>query len=344
MSGKGYQRDPVDPIEETAREWAVLLNSGHANDQQKLVLQRWVDENPLHKAAYQRFELLLGDLSTVDSLDRLQSPRSRTLKRVSSFAAPMAIAAAIAIVAVLFQGFGVSGSFDSEERAVETQIAEIRDLVLPDGSVVTLGARSRIETDFSKDIRLVRLLDGEAFFDVESDPDRPFYVAVDDRVIRVVGTQFAVRRSESIFRVTVAEGIVEVIEAATPLAAERKRETIEQDVLFAGDQIVVAKETDHKTLSDVEPDEAGAWRRGWLSYHDASLAEIVADANRYDARTITLASVELAEIRVTAAFGADDIDQFVSALTASHEISADYSQPNVILLRRSSDGYERGSD
>lgn len=333
MSGNVDQRATFDPIEDAAREWAVLLNSGDVDHHDRLTFERWIDESSAHRLAYERYERLLADLSSVDTLDQVAIEGSRNLNGKLAFASSLAAAAAIVLIFAFFStGLGSSSVGDS---LIETQIAEIRKINLPDGSRVTLGARSRIEIEFSSELRLVRLLDGEAFFDVELDADRPFYVAASDRFIRVVGTEFAVRSGEDIFKVTVAEGVVEVIEAATPVAAERKRTTVDQDALFAGDQVVLASETEGLIRSAVEPEEAGAWRRGWLSYDNASLAEIVADVSRYDARIIRFASPELSKVRVTAAFGAEDLDQFILALTASHDISADFSDSDLIVLRDS---------
>lgn len=65
---------------------------------------------------------------------------------------------------------------------------------LNDGSIVYLNTRSRVEEQFSRQARNVRLLEGEAMFSVEHDRARPFRMISDDTVIQAIGTQFNVYR------------------------------------------------------------------------------------------------------------------------------------------------------
>ena len=156
----------------------------------------------------------------------------------------------------------------------------------------------------------------------------------DNRLIRVVGTQFDVRHSAGAVKVSVVEGVVEVLKAADPKVAEKNLPTISRDVLRAGDEVTATIGSAKRELSVVEPDSAALWRRGWLAYEDASLGEIVSDSNRYSSRQIIIASPEIAELRVTAAFGVEKIDQFITGLEASYPIEADYRLNDTIVLRR----------
>src|SRR5690606_10612998 len=58
----------------------------------------------------------------------------------------------------------------------ETAIGEVRRLPLADGSVMTLNTASKARVVYSAGQRSVRLLEGEALFDVVRDPARPFVV------------------------------------------------------------------------------------------------------------------------------------------------------------------------
>ena len=63
------------------------------------------------------------------------------------------------------------------------------------------------------------MADGEAAFDVAHDPTRAFLIAVGDRQVRVVGTEFNLRRREGLTALTVRRGVVEVRPAGAPDAA-----------------------------------------------------------------------------------------------------------------------------
>lgn len=321
-----------DLVEETAREWVVYLHSGSVDPSRQEEFLAWLAADPAHQAAYRHYAQLMGDLTLVDALDHVPSVSNDFPARRSwALAVPAQLAAALVLAASLaFLGLWVAQTVEEGELVVETVTAEIRDVPLEDGSIVTLGARSEIEARFAGQVRHVMLIEGEAYFDIASDPNRPFFVTAGDRVIKVVGTEFSVRHTSHLIRVTVAEGVVEVFRATE--GTELSNLGVRSDLLLAGDQITVAGKG-QEIRKRVEPKTSGAWRRGWLTYENASLAEIVADANRYDEREIVLASPELAEIRMTAAFGVDTIDQFISALSASHPIEVDQSRADRIVLR-----------
>lgn len=254
----------------------------------------------------------------------------------------MAAGAMAAVMAGLFLVQPVAtvpaGPVPEEPGAYATRVAEIRDVILADGSRVTLGAASRIEPDFSDRMRVVTLLEGEAFFDVTPDPQRPFYVGAGDRLIRVVGTRFDVRQGRETVRIAVVEGVVELLKGDDPSKVETGRPGLARDVLRAGDEIVARIGSAETTLGAIEPTEAAPWRRGWLSYENASLREIVADANRYSRRQIVLVDDSLGDLRMTAAFSAEKIDQFAMGLEVSYGLAVDYNSPDRIVLSRAGGG------
>jgi transmembrane sensor len=320
-------------VDAAARAWVVRLHSGDATDQVRAEFKVWLASNPAHAQAYRAHEQLMADLALVgDALAPEPTVRRGGSRRPASAPAGRTRAMALALAAaslLVVAGLGAAwrsnrgleddGLFAWARPPVQrTETAEIRQINLPDGSTVTLGARSRIRTSFSGELRQVALLEGEAFFDVASDPSRPFYVLAGDRMVRVVGTRFDVRRVEDTLRVAVVEGVVEVLAAAEPLDAEEASDALPREVLRAGEQVVARAGAAEVARSEIKPDVAAAWLRGWLAYEDASLSEILADANRYTTTPIELASPELGDVRITAAFGADGIDAFLEGLQASH--------------------------
>ncbi|MGE6696627.1 FecR family protein [Hyphomonas sp. NPDC076900] len=329
-------------IEAAARSWAVYLHSGDARPEKIAEFNAWLAADHVHALAFRRYEKLMSDLALIPELGDVEitpgpvpAPAWRPLVH-----RPQQLIAAIAMMVVVVGGavIGLGASLRGSsvaDPAYETMIAEIRDIHLGDGSVVTLGARSRIEPAFTDTMRIVKLQEGEAFFDVASDPARPFYVEVGDRLIRVVGTRFDVRQGPETVRIAVVEGVVEVLQADTPEQAEATREVIEKNVLRAGDEVVARIGSVEAMLGAIEPAEAAPWRRGWLTYENASLAEIVSDANRYSRRQIILDEEGIGDLRMTAAFSVEKIDQFAAGLEVTYGLVADYSEPGRIVLRGS---------
>lgn len=326
-------------IDAAARSWAVYLHSGDVRPEKIAEFDAWLTADRAHLLAFRRYERLISDLALIPELGDVDiaaapppaGPRP-PLHRPRQLVAALALMVAVLGGAFLGLRGALPGSSTVAEPAYETMIAEIRDIHLADGSIVTLGARSRIEPAFTDTMRIVKLQEGEAFFDVASDPARPFYVEVGDRLIRVVGTRFDVRQGPETVRIAVVEGVVEVLQAETPQQAEASREGMEKNVLRAGDEVVARIGSVEATLGAIEPGEAAPWRRGWLTYEDASLAEIVSDANRYSRRQIILKDETIGDLRMTAAFSVEKIDQFAAGLEVTYGVRADYTDPGSIVL------------
>jgi transmembrane sensor len=80
---------------------------------------------------------------------------------------------------------------------------------LEDGSLVSLGARSKLRTEFTEERRVVHLLEGEAMFHVEEDKERPFVVSTFLIDATAVSTKFSVAVNTTV-EVEVHEGVVEI--------------------------------------------------------------------------------------------------------------------------------------
>jgi len=81
----------------------------------------------------------------------------------------------------------------------------VKRVILPDGSIVEMSARSKIR--FSKDSwspSRELFLEGEAYFDVARDPARPFYVYAGDVITKVLGTSFIIRAAGANEKVVVS--------------------------------------------------------------------------------------------------------------------------------------------
>src|SRR5690606_34664860 len=85
---------------------------------------------------------------------------------------------------------------------------------LPDGSQAQLNTGTEMEIAFGGGARQVRLLRGEAMFDVAHDATSPFIVFADGSAVRAVGTAFSVRTGDGL-DVIVTEGVVELYVAAS---------------------------------------------------------------------------------------------------------------------------------
>jgi transmembrane sensor len=333
-------RQSSNAVDEQARDWAVYLHSDQISPEDIARFREWLARSPSHAEAYRGYEQLMEDVAGLNDVGEIglcthEPPPGPIPANDDRPSAPsrIRVLAAVAAAAVLAIGlvFAIADIVLRGPNLVTTPVGEIREIALNDGTRITLGPRSSAEVDYGARGRHVRMISGEAFFDVAPDPARPFTVAAGDRRIEVVGTRFNIRRSGETVRVDVVEGEVRVRPARL---AGAEIDAPGEAVLRRGEAVVAevgAPVMDHKR---VEPEAAVGWMRGWLSYEDATLAQIADDLARYDRREIVFTDPELGEYRVTASFGAHDIDRFFSGLAAAHPVSIDRSNPDQVFIVR----------
>ncbi|QNN40601.1 FecR family protein [Pedobacter roseus] len=120
---------------------------------------------------------------------------------------------AIALAAVLLYNRGNIFSTQPDLLSVQTKAAEVKTIVLADGSTVKINAGSSLKypARFKNDTREV-YLSGEAFFEVQKDAAHPFIVHTEQLAIKVLGTQFDVKayKNDTFTETTLIRGKVSV--------------------------------------------------------------------------------------------------------------------------------------
>jgi transmembrane sensor len=335
----------IERIREEARNWIAYLHSDEVDPDGRRRFEAWLRTSERHAQAFRRVESLWGgiaqltDLAALEPLDRpLPGKRLRAIFRQApdvvgrAFAIPALPITAGAVAAMLLVlAVSVSRNLSRAPTPVQyaTGVAEIRDVSLPDGSMVTVGARSSIEVSFTSRERRVALTEGEAFFSVRKEPGRPFYVAAGHTLVRVTGTKFDVRHEPGNVRTAVLEGVVEVMRLAQPSGSSAPEVVTERHVVTAGQQIVSGPFGVHH----VRGAEPGAWRKGRLVYVDARLEEVVADANRYYDKRIVLGDKALADLRITASYRTDQIALILASVLKLYPIDMDDTGDGRIILK-----------
>lgn len=206
-------------IEAAAADWVTRVDAGLTKEEQQ-IFQDWLSADPRHADAFDHFTEAWSVFDRVQErgaasliLDRLaeRTRRSRARRVRTGIAAGFALIAGL----VYLQWPGVATTPAERKLAPMLQLnapvaANERMRKLPDGSIAELNAGAVISVQYSKESRLVKLVSGEAYFRVEKDSSRPFYVEANGVVVRAVGTAFAVQVRPSAVEVVVKEGSVDV--------------------------------------------------------------------------------------------------------------------------------------
>ncbi len=166
-------------------------------------------------------------------------------------------------MADLREAFAEAEAEDNENMTLHVPYGRSADIMLPDGSMVYLhpGARLLFPTQFPTDKRVVKL-DGEAYFKVAKDAQRPFTVMTQTMETTVLGTEFNINTAAR--QVTLVSGSVSVKNNAT-----RKKQ-----VLTPGQQLTET-ESGQQTLTMADTTPYKYWRDGYIYFDDAPLDEVL---------------------------------------------------------------------
>jgi transmembrane sensor len=246
----------------------------------------------------------------------------------------LAAAAALAVVSVgLFAWFnGAMAPFGSGPLEVyETVAGQHRELELPDGSKMHLGARTSVSVSYSAERRIVVLDRGEALFEVARDVQRPFVVLAGGGTITAVGTAFNVKRSDTGVVVTVTEGKVEVAQrrAESPRSAQR---SVVRAQLEQGEQVSYSMVGNLGEVRRMDPQVAVAWREGRLLYRDERLEQVVADVNRYSRKHIVFGDRAAGELLFSGTVQQDEVEEWLLGLEDIFPLRVTQTDGDHVLL------------
>ncbi len=303
------------------------------------VLRRWNQVSELiDSEAHRTLESNLNnaraifrDADEIPSKTPVVSFTQRMSRRINSYKYS-AIAACVlfAFVAV----FAFTQLNQVETQRFSAAKGEMLTAELSDGSRIVLSGNTLIETKMMRDERHVKLLSGQAFFDIAKNEQRPFYVEAGETRVKVVGTAFDINKSSRHIRVAVEEGVVEVSKDVTHESYDNKTTTT-QITLTRGQMVKTqnSKHADFSAVSEIALEDISPWQNGRLRYNDASLADITADANRFYKNRIVIASEGIEDLRVTASFKVEDIEKTFEdfAMVLPIRINKD-SENNIFIL------------
>ena len=319
-------------IEQQAAEWLAAFDAREAlspeTDIDSLATQdgefaSWVNGSIERRVAFLRLVKAWRDSDRIAALNTAE-PQARPPRRgIAAAAAAAALAVAIGLGGYVL----TAGPFTSSEAEIyasrhETATGEREIAALPEGSRIELNTASRISVRIDEERRSVRLLRGEAYFDVGRDPARPFTVDAGAADITVLGTRFAVDRREAEVRLRVLEGEVRV-QGADGSA-----------VLRAGNAASIRRDgaVELAELSAREMARATAWRRGRIYFEETPLREAAAEFNRYNEIKLFIDD-QAADIRIGGNFRTGNVDGFAALLSDGLDLEVERSGGVIYVSR-----------
>lgn len=349
--------------------------AGECGDTERERIDRWIASGPENRKLMNEFRRIwkAADRSS-DAFDRYfdteeewENVRRRLIEEVNKKAAPAPLkqsspiegldirarasqllrVAAVILFAAL-AGFVVYQQISSqsppEKASVEPVLREIAmekgqrgSLTLSDGTKVKLNAESRITlpNTFEPEVREVTL-EGEAYFDVFPNADRPFVIRTNKAVIRVLGTAFAIRSysEDSSVRVVVREGRVSLQSPEIDIS--------DRAILGAGEMGRLYLADNRITTEKVEDlDLFLSWTNGYLKFKDTPMKEVAIQLERKYDIEVKFNQPELKELRLTAELRSRSIKYNLDAISTSLEVEYEMDQQMVVFYKKSSILIER---
>ena len=349
---------PAKSVQRQAAEWLALQQARALSTAEEAGFARWCAADPRHAAMFAEVE---AAYRVFDHLAFYPRPPGRPVdpdllaRRRPGYLRPalagMAVAAAVAVLVWIN-----IPSAPTPAPPPRGTAADSRFLRLPDGSRVELNTGGEVAVHFTAHERRIRLVRGEAHFEVAKNPLRPFIVEADSVSVRAVGTAFDVRLGATAVDVLVTEGKVGVLVADEPWPRSSAGEPPPAGsvpaalgpglILVAGQRTAVptsppsrgAPELVIENLTQHQIDRALAWQASRLVFDAMPLAEVVERFNRFAterdgpaALRLKVRGAGLEALRVSGRIRYDSVENFVQVLEEDFGVRADRHGSEIIL-------------
>ncbi|QTN05807.1 DUF4880 domain-containing protein [Ochrobactrum sp. EEELCW01] len=288
----------TDPVYMKALEWFVLLQDKTVSADDRRAFSAWIASDPAHRVAYERAQTLWQRFDAVKpEYDRFRQSGHKSDGRVGRRGVVLGGLAALVLLpgAYLLSRPGLFATY-------QTGVGERRSFTLADGSTVELGSYSALSLDFSGNGRNLVLHEGQGFFQVASDPSRPFVVSANGGTITALGTAFDVKLIDRAVTVSVVEHAVSV--------AFGQSDSVRLDegwqITYGGDEAALPQRADPQTVE--------AWRNDRIIFEDVPLSRVLSELERYRRGRIFLTDTEIGNMPVTAIFDTRDAEAALATI------------------------------
>ena len=213
-----------------------------------------------------------------------------------------------------------------EYNTLQTPKGGEYSLVLADGSKVWLNADSKLKypVAFSDTVRQV-FIEGEAYFEIAENKNKPFIVQTNSYSINVLGTSFNVMAYNDEHQVvtTLIEGSVKITQSESSIN------------LIPGQQAVLEEESDDIKVATVDTYQYTSWKDGLFVFKSESLSSIVKKFSRWYDCEIQFVDTDLGNKRFTGTLKRDtDLEKLLNIISQTCQIDFKVNKNNVLTISK----------
>ncbi len=355
-------------IEELLSDESFINYCKGASPEDVAYWKNYIQENPgqapLIESAKEQFIQLFNVLALADleeqatRLENSLGQKEKTLvvelekeKRGKLLPLLVKITAAAMIAAGLFVTINFFVARSNSMKTYAAVYGERKNIQLPDGSVVTLNAGSKIKINekYGTSTRDV-YLEGEAFFEVKHDSAHPFIVHTPAMDVKALGTAFNVKAylNEENTETSLISGLVEVTlkennNRKMLLYPNQKIEWHNADGNSSNQNLAIAKNeiavTDSLTkklvLTSTGDIKEIAWKENKLIFDDEEFGEVAKLLERWYGAKINFKDEALCGYRFTGTFEKEDLTTVLDYLKESKNFNYTIEQGETLTINLS---------
>jgi len=306
---------------------------GEADNDEVRQVELWLNASEENRLQFERFKKIweeseaLAARSTIDvdhawSRFKERAQGSQPIRKTISFTPRRWLHAAAILLVFITGGYllyqNITPGYGPE--IVWQALEQVRTDTLPDGSVVTMnkGATLSFAEKFAGRERIVKL-QGEAFFEVAKNREKPFVVMANEARIEVLGTTFNVSTFSDETVVIVETGVVEVA---------KEHRSVQ---LTANEKAIVSKDDDDP-VKEKNDDKLYQYYRSKEFVLNATplwrFVDVLSQA--YDVN-ITIANEDIRNLRLTTSFKDQPLQQILVVVGETLNITIEQRGTDIIL-------------
>jgi len=324
------ERETAQAITDRAAAWVARMDREGHDPAVRAELKAWLAGDDRRRGAYFRAKAAWTMLDRASVLGAGGGPSGEVAAAGSArFPRRRLLWGGGAVAAALVLGVTGMDYLTAPDQRIQTAVGEIRRVPLSDGSLAAVNTQTSLDVTMKPEVRQIALEAGEAWFQVAKDRARPFVVEVGDVRVRAVGTAFSVRRTPGGVNVQVTEGVVEVWRVGDE--DRIRRIAAGTRAFITPDEAIVPV-----VAANEEIDKALAWRTGELVFDGDTVADAVAEFNRYNVRKIEVADATLGARKMVGRFRTNEPDAFARAAATLLSARAVIGPDRIFLSRKTS--------
>ena len=317
------------------KEETLYLYLNQELDPQELAeVEEWIKENPRRfreiKSLWEKTAMDPSQIkpdtdkmwgNIMAGVEQTNSRKERKLPVYKTF---------LKYAAIFILGFGIIGFIAHREvnrvKWIEytAEYNTPEDVVLPDGSEVALNKGSKLYykkqlLSHTRDVKLT----GEAFFEVQKNPNKPFVINVNNTVVKVLGTSFNVNATDT-------NNIMVSVKTGKVLFYN-KQDPTDSVHLYPGDMGLFSSVEDRIRKTEIHDQNYLAWKTGVLLFKGNTLPEVCEVLSNYYGKHVVVGHPELQAKKLTARYQDKSLNEVLELLKIALDIQYEVKEGSILL-------------